>query len=64
MLVEAFLRYSLLVYHSQYHTPMDEAENISFLKLYKMTEWMYRTSWILANDASRPKLLPNVKLER
>jgi hypothetical protein len=27
-----------------------------------MTEWMYRTSWILANDASRPKLLPNVKL--
>jgi hypothetical protein len=43
---------------------MDEAENISFPKLYKMTEWMYRTSWILANDASRPKLLPNVKLER
>jgi hypothetical protein len=52
------------VLHSQYHTPMDEAENISFPKLYKMTEWMYRTSWILANDANRPKLLPNVKLER
>jgi Zn-dependent M28 family amino/carboxypeptidase len=52
------------VLHSQYHTPMDEAENISFPKLYKMTEWMYRTSWILANDSNRPKLLPNVKLER
>jgi hypothetical protein len=52
------------VLHSQYHTPMDEAENISFPKLHKMTEWMYRTSWILANDANRPKLLPNVKLER
>jgi hypothetical protein len=38
-------------------------EPISFPKLYKMTEWMYPFS-ILANDASRPKLLPNVKLER
>jgi Zn-dependent M28 family amino/carboxypeptidase len=52
------------VLHSQYHTPMDETENINFPKLHKMTQWMYRTSWILANDASRPTLLPDVKLER
>lgn len=52
------------VLHSQYHTPMDEAENIDYLKLYKMTEWMYRTSWKVANEPNRPKVLPNVKLER
>ena len=52
------------VLHSQYHTPMDEAENIDYVKLRKMTEWMYRTGWILSNDATRPKTLPDVKLER
>ena len=31
------------VLHHQYHTPQDESENINFKKLYKMTEWMYRT---------------------
>jgi hypothetical protein len=45
------------VLHSQYHTPMDEAENIDYAKLHKMTEWMYRTGWILSNDANRPKTL-------
>ncbi|WET04722.1 M28 family peptidase [Flavobacterium sp. YJ01] len=52
------------VLHSQYHTPMDESENIDFVKLHKMTEWIYRTGWILSNDANRPKTLPNVQLER
>jgi len=52
------------VLHSQYHTPMDESENIDYVKLRKMTEWMYRTGWILSNDANRPKTLPNVQLER
>ncbi|MEP7094919.1 MAG: M28 family peptidase [Flavobacterium sp.] len=52
------------VLHSQYHTPMDEAENIDYVKLRKMTEWIYRTGWILSNDANRPKTLPDVKLER
>ena len=50
--------------HSQYHTPMDKAENINYLKLKKMTDWIYRTSWILANEKERPALLPNFKLER
>jgi hypothetical protein len=52
------------VLHSQYHTPMDEPENIDFLKFHKMTEWIYRTGWILANDSIRPKVLPNVIFER
>lgn len=52
------------VLHSQYHTPMDESENIDYVKLRKMTEWMYRTGWILSNDVNRPKTLPNVQLER
>ncbi len=52
------------VLHSQYHTPMDEPENIDFLKLHKMTDWIYRTGWILANDPIRPKILPNVLFER
>ncbi|PWA07964.1 M28 family peptidase [Flavobacterium laiguense] len=52
------------VLHSQYHTPMDESENIDYLKLHKMTEWIYRTGWMLSNDPIRPKTLPNVKFER
>lgn len=52
------------VLHSEYHTPMDESENIDYTKLHKMTEWMYRTGWILSNDANRPKLLPKTDLER
>lgn len=52
------------VLHSEYHTPMDEAEKIDYVKLRKMTEWMYRTGWILSNDVNRPKTLPNVQLER
>ena len=52
------------VLHHQYHTPQDESENINFKKLYKMTEWMYRTSWKVANEPERPKLIPDFKLER
>lgn len=52
------------VLHHQYHTPQDESENINFKKLLKMTEWMYRTSWKVANEKERPKLLPNFQLER
>ena len=52
------------VLHSEYHTPMDESEHIDFVKLRKMTEWMYRTGWIVANAKDRPKVLPDVQLER
>lgn len=52
------------VLHDQYHTPQDESENINYKKLYKMTEWMYRTSWKVANENERPKLIPNFTLER
>lgn len=52
------------VLHYQYHTPQDESENINFKKLYKMTEWIYRTSWKVANEPEKPKLIPDFKLER
>lgn len=52
------------VLHDQYHTPQDESENINYKKLYKMTEWMYRTSWKVANETERPKIIPNFTLER
>jgi Zn-dependent M28 family amino/carboxypeptidase len=55
--------YSTLL-HPLYHTPMDEPGIIDIKKLKKMTEWMYRTGWILANAATRPALDPNFKLER
>ncbi|MCI9845464.1 M28 family peptidase [Flavobacterium pectinovorum] len=51
------------VLHHQYHTPMDESENIDFVKLHKMTEWIYRTGWILSNELHRPKILPKEKKE-
>lgn len=52
------------VLHHQYHTPQDESENINFKKLHKMTEWMYRTSWKVANETEKPKLIKDFKLER
>ena len=50
--------------HSDYHTPMDEASRIDYSKLKKMTDWMYRTGWKVANEDKRPRLEPNFKLER
>lgn len=55
--------YSTLL-HSTYHTPMDEANRIDYAKLRKMTEWMYRTGWKVANAAQRPALEEGFKLER
>ncbi len=50
--------------HSDYHTPMDEANRIDYTKLKKMTQWMYRTGWKVANTPKRPALEPGFKLER
>ena len=50
--------------HPDYHTPMDDAEHIDYRKLQRMTEWIYRTGWKLANAAQRPKVDPGFKLER
>jgi len=50
--------------HPLYHTPMDEPKIINISKLRRMTEWMYRTGWKLANNSSRPALDPAFQLER
>lgn len=50
--------------HPLYHTPMDEPGIIDLKKLKKMTDWMYRTGWILANAPGRPKVDAGFKLER
>lgn len=55
--------YSTLL-HPIYHTPMDEAGMINIKKLKKMTDWMYRTGWILANRTERPGVDAGFKLER
>ncbi len=57
------LMYTTLL-HADYHTPKDNAENIDYKKLKKMTEWMYRTGWKVANAAQRPERVPDFKLER
>jgi Peptidase family M28 len=50
--------------HPDYHTPMDEANRIDYVKLKRMAEWMYRTGWKVANADKRPALEANFKLER
>ncbi len=50
--------------HPLYHTPMDEPKIIDIAKLRRMTEWMYRTGWKIANNTSRPTVDPLFKLER
>jgi hypothetical protein len=57
------LMYTTLL-HSDYHTPKDNAANIDYAKLKKMTEWMYRTGWKVANASQRPDRVSNFKLER
>ncbi len=57
------LMYTTLL-HPDYHTPKDNAANIDYAKLRKMTEWMYRTGWKVANAAQRPDRVPDFKLER
>ena len=50
--------------HADYHTPQDSAENINYPKLKKMTDWMYRTGWKVANSEKRPATDVGFKLER
>ncbi|WP_218029077.1 M28 family peptidase [Segetibacter aerophilus] len=50
--------------HPDYHTPMDEASRIDYAKLKRMTDWMYRTGWKVANTNKRPAVEPGFKLER
>ena len=50
--------------HPDYHTPQDNAENINYLKLKKMADWMYRTGHKVANAAVRPARDKDFKLER
>ncbi len=50
--------------HADYHTPQDNAENVNYAKLKKMTDWMYRTGRKVANAAKRPATDKNFKLER
>jgi len=52
------------VLHPDYHTPQDSAENIDYTKLKKMTEWMYRTGWKVAEAQARPAVNSDFKLER
>ena len=56
--------YFTTLLHADYHTPMDEANRIDYAKLKRMTEWMYRTGWKVANADKRPAPDPNFKLER
>ena len=57
------LMYTSLL-HSEYHTPQDNAQNINYPKLKKMTDWIYRTAWKVGNADKRPATDPNFKLER
>jgi hypothetical protein len=50
--------------HPDYHTPQDNAQNINYAKLKKMTDWMYRTGYKVANAATRPATDKNFKLEK
>ena len=60
--IPAIMYTSLL--HEDYHTPLDNAENINYPKLKKMADWMYRTGYKVANASKRPTTNKNFKLER
>ena len=60
--IPAIMYTSLL--HEDYHTPLDNAENINYPKLKKMADWMYRTGYKVANATNRPAKDNGFKLER
>ncbi|OLY93839.1 Peptidase family M28 [Cnuella takakiae] len=57
------LMYTTLL-HPDYHTPQDDAARIDYDKLKKMTDWMYRTGYKVANAAKAPARDKDFKLER
>lgn len=57
------LMYTTLL-HPDYHTPMDNPQNINYPKLKKMADWIYRTGWKVANAPVRPATDRGFKLER
>lgn len=46
------LMYSSLL-HDDYHTTLDNPDRIDIKKLYKMTEWMYATGWLVSQAPQR-----------
>ncbi|RTL52083.1 MAG: M28 family peptidase [Sphingobacteriales bacterium] len=42
--------------HPDYHTPKDAPNRINYEKLYKMTQWMYATGWMVAESTHKPAL--------
>lgn len=57
------LMYTTLL-HPDYHTPLDNPQNINYAKLKKMADWIYRTGWKVANAPARPSIDNGFKLER
>jgi len=57
------LMYTTLL-HPDYHTPLDNPQNINYPKLKKMADWIYRTGWKVANAPVRPATDKGFKLER
>ncbi len=50
--------------HPDYHTPRDKPEKIDYAKLTRMTQWMYMTGWLVANNPKRPAIDAGFALER
>jgi len=57
------LMYTTLL-HPDYHTPLDNPQNINYPKLKKMADWIYRTGWKVANAPVKPERDRDFKLER
>lgn len=47
--------------HADYHTPFDSPDKIDYVKLTKMTKWIYETGWRVAQSANRPALTTETK---
>jgi hypothetical protein len=50
--------------HADYHTPRDKPSAINYPKLTRMTQWMYMTGWLVANNPKRPAVDAGFALER
>jgi hypothetical protein len=61
---DRFSAHTSTLLHPDYHTPADNADRIDFVKLTRMTRWMYATGRAVAEADKAPAVDPAFKLER
>jgi hypothetical protein len=64
MLKLMYQQYFLPLYYTLTTIPFDSPDKIDYVKLTKMTKWIYETGWRVAQSAKRPALTIEIKSKK